>query len=80
MWSVSMSSDCVSLTIIIPKLPNNILDLHNSLKENTKSNRDEKFLLVNDYENNKLVFSTITNLKFLSQVDTIFLMYIITKR
>ncbi|KAL4127383.1 hypothetical protein QTP88_011555 [Uroleucon formosanum] len=58
---------------VIPKLPNNILDLHNSLKEeNIKSNQNEKFLLVNDYENNILVFSTITNLKFLGQVDTIF--------
>lgn len=56
---------------VIPKLPNNLLDLHNSLKENIKSNQDEKFLLINDYENNILVFSTITNLKFLSQVDTI---------
>lgn len=56
---------------VILKLPNNLLDLHNSLKENIKSNRDENFLLVNHYENNILVFSTITNLKFLSQVDTI---------
>jgi len=58
---------------VILKLPNNIVDLHNSLKEkNIKSTQDEKCLLFNDYENNIFVFSTITNLKFLGQVDTIF--------
>jgi len=54
---------------VIPKLPNNIINLRNSLKENMKSNQNEKFLLVNDYENNILGFSRISNLKFLSQVE-----------
>lgn len=51
---------------VILKVSDNVLHLHNSLKENIKSNQDEKFLLVNEYENNILVFLTITNLKFLS--------------
>jgi len=42
------------------------------LKENSESNQEEHiFLLVNDNEKNILVFPTITNLKFLSQVVTI---------
>jgi len=49
---------------VIPKLPNNILDLHYSMKKNIKRNQNKNVLLVYDYENNILVFSTITNLKF----------------
>ena len=57
----------------IPKLPDNLPDLHNVLlNENIQTNRDENFLLVNDNENNIIIFSTITNLNFLSEVDTIF--------
>jgi hypothetical protein len=57
----------------IPKLRNNLPDLHNILlNENIQTNRDEHFLLVNDNEYIIIIFSKITNLNFLSEVDTIF--------
>jgi len=37
----------------------------------TQSSQEEKLLLVDNYKNNMLAFSTITNFKFLSQVGTI---------
>jgi len=41
----------------IPKLPDNLPDLHNILlRENIQTNRDENFLLVNDSENNIIIF------------------------
>ena len=60
----------------IPKLPDNLPDLHNVLlNENIQTNRGEHFILVTTkfyYENYIIIFSTITNLSFLSEVDTIF--------
>lgn len=38
-----------------------------------QSNRDEHFLLVNGNDNNIIMFSTITNLKSLSEIDSILL-------
>jgi len=60
---------------ILPKLPNNLEELHtwlDNMSDFLLTNRNEKFLLVNDKDSNILLFSTKTNLMFLSNVETIF--------
>lgn len=57
----------------ITKLPKNVPHLHNVLsKENVQTNQDEHIMLVNSNENNVVIFSTISSLKCLSEVDSIF--------
>ncbi|KAE9522680.1 hypothetical protein AGLY_016902 [Aphis glycines] len=60
---------------IMPKLPMDLNELNissDNISHLLITNRNENFLLVNDNISNILLFSTETNLKFLSKIDTVF--------
>lgn len=58
---------------VLPKLPTKLEEVHDVLKSfPCKTNRNEPFLLVNDTENNIIMFSCQSNLEFLCSLDTIY--------
>lgn len=58
---------------VLPKLPNSLTEVHEVLKNiEIKTNKDEYFLLVNNNETNILGFSTLSNLKIVCSLDSIF--------
>jgi hypothetical protein len=59
---------------IIPLNPTNLADAHNVLNSiNVNTKQHKNFLLVNDEEENIIIFSCETNLRFLSTVDNIYM-------
>jgi len=59
---------------IIPKLPHNRQEVHTALESmDIKTNENEKFLLLNDQEKEIIIFCTESNLKFLSESDTLYI-------
>jgi hypothetical protein len=50
----------------LPPLPNNMADTHEALDSiSVKTTKQDQFLLVNDKENNIVIFSCFVNLHFL---------------
>lgn len=64
---------CAARNKALPKLPQNLKELHEAVGEYEKvTEGEEPFLLVNDAEKNIILFSTISNLKYLGSSKTIF--------
>jgi len=58
----------------IPKLPKNLRETQEIIMSTTTlTNRNEEYLLINDFENNIKAFSTVTNLKFICCQEKIFM-------
>ncbi|CAI6359480.1 unnamed protein product [Macrosiphum euphorbiae] len=58
----------------IPKLPKNLRETQEIIMSTTTlTNRNEEYLLINDFENNITAFSTVTNLKFICYQEKIFM-------
>jgi len=58
----------------IPKLPKNLRETQEIIMfTTTLTNRNEEYLLINDFENNITAFSTVTNLKFICCQEKIFM-------
>jgi len=59
---------------IFPPLPKNILEVHNILKTfEVETSKNENFLLLNDEHHNIIIFACSSNLKYLTESETIYL-------
>uniref|UniRef100_A0A6P7FTH5 Uncharacterized protein LOC114330857 n=1 Tax=Diabrotica virgifera virgifera TaxID=50390 RepID=A0A6P7FTH5_DIAVI len=59
---------------LLPKLPKSMEETHDILKTfPVKTNKNEDFLMVNDIENQIIMFSCSSNLEFLADLDTIYI-------